>query len=284
VLTDLDYKDEDGLGVVRAWRKAGMNLPERIQFHKGFLQAYLALREQLLEVIDELHAADPHTDAPSKIHVTGHSMGGAMAMVAALEIAHLRRCRGYHIKPREGEGVSTCTFAAPRIGDNTFAELFARTFPRERDHWALQVDSDAVPHLPFAAWGFRHPKGIAILRENGSDGAPNAASVPSGGSGDSVREPVRVADAIADGGATRPIVSQDQMAGQHAHEQAGIAGKAPPAVASVELSPRLHDAGETVHDVRPKDRDVVNWATMHDLAEYIRRLELLDGPSSAVLA
>ena len=264
-----------------------MNLPEGIQFHKGFLQAYLAIREPLLQAIDDLDAADAHTSAPSPIHITGHSMGGAMAMVAALEIAHFRRCRGYPLNPRAGEGVSTCTFAAPRIGDNTFAELFAQTFPHERDHWALQVDSDAVPHLPFAAWGFRHPKGIAILSEHGSEqAADDAASVPSGAGLDGLRGHAHAADAAADGRGHQHATPQGGVVGDPSYASLGGVAKAKAAVmaATVALSPRLYDEGETVHDVRPKDHDVVNWATMHDLAEYIRRLELLETPPSAAAA
>jgi len=52
-----------------------------------------------------------------------------------------------------------------------------------RDHWALQAASDAVPHLPFHAWGFRHPEGVLKL----GDGA--AAVERSGDVGD---DPVHV--------------------------------------------------------------------------------------------
>ena len=64
---------------------------------------------------------------------------------------------------------ATYTFAAPR-GNCPFAELFERTFPSASAHWALQNASDAIPHLPFAAWGFRHPGQIAKLPN--SEGAP----------------------------------------------------------------------------------------------------------------
>ena len=79
--------------------------------------------------------------APTPIHITGHSMGGAIGMLAALEIAHLRRCRNHPTS-----SVSTCTFATPRLGDAAFAALYERTFPRAEDHWALakHATADAV--------------------------------------------------------------------------------------------------------------------------------------------
>jgi len=202
---------------------------------------------------------------PLPIHITGHSMGGALGMLAALEIAQLRRCRNYPLKPREGEGVSTCTFAAPRIGDVGFAELFTKTFPSEQDHWALQVDTDAVPHLPFAAWGFRHPRGIAVLGEP-ADEEP-ADEVP--------------ADEV-EGGLTRGTMSRG-VGGDDGVEGASVETSSAMDEGQL-LSARLDDLGETVHDVRPKNLDVVNWATMHDLSEYVRRLEALQGPGARLEA
>merc|ERR1719354_1374602 len=79
-------------------------------------------------------------------------MGGAMAMLAALDFAHTQP----KLRP-----VSTYTFAAPRVGDSRFARLFSATFPRKRHLGALQVASDAVP-----PWGFEHPDGVAVLADD----------------------------------------------------------------------------------------------------------------------
>ena len=102
-----------------------------------------------------------------KMHVTGHSMGGALGMLASLELAARGAARPELDKFNEH---ATYTFAAPRVGNCPFAELFERTFPSASAHWALQNAGDAIPHLPFAAWGFRHPGQIAKLPN--SEGAP----------------------------------------------------------------------------------------------------------------
>ena len=75
----------------------------------------------------------------------------------------------------------TYTFAAPRLGNADFADAYSRAFPDEAHHWAVQAASDAVCHLPFAAWGFRHPDGVIVLPDGCS-----SASQRLGDRGDNV--------------------------------------------------------------------------------------------------
>jgi len=129
-----------------------------MNLHRGFVEAYLTLRDEIVDVIEDLRGRG--ADAPPlRLHVTGHSLGGAMAMLCALDLATLSR---YGAEPLFSH-IQTTTFAAPRVGCATFANLFGRTFPHPSDFLALQAPSDAVPHLPFAAWGFQHPTGTAVL-------------------------------------------------------------------------------------------------------------------------
>ena len=100
-------------------------------------------------------------------------MGGAMAMLAALDLAHHKP----HLRP-----VSTYPFAAPRVGDASFAAAFEASFSEASAHWALQAENDAVPHLPFAAWGFSHPEGVTNL-----DGAGLARTADPGDSVETLR-------------------------------------------------------------------------------------------------
>ena len=86
-------------------------------------------------------------------------MGGAIALLASLDIAQLTRRRRHNPFATH----HTYTFAAPRLGNRNFADFFSRSFPRADQHWALQAASDAVPHLPFAAWGYEHPGGVLKL-------------------------------------------------------------------------------------------------------------------------
>jgi len=180
VLTDVTYGNDDGTTAAYA---RGAGLPTELTLHRGFVEAYLSLRPRLLAAVEaELqreateHAASGGEGRPPRpaLVLTGHSMGGSLAMLAALDFANVQPA----LRP-----LTTCTIAAPRVGDDRFAELFSRVFPDASHHWALQAAQDAVPHLPFAAWGFRHPDGVVVLPESGSG---RAHLTRTGDRGDSV--------------------------------------------------------------------------------------------------
>ena len=138
-----------------------MHLPPGLKVHAGFLDAWRSVRQEVMDTLDELQAEERQRTLGSpasqlRLFVSGHSMGGAMAMLAALDLAHYKPS----LRP-----VTTYTFAAPRVGDARFARLFGETFPDAAAHWALQAEADAVPHLPFRSWGFEHPDGVAVLSE-----------------------------------------------------------------------------------------------------------------------
>ena len=148
----------------RLQEATGMIMPKDLVLHHGFVEAYLNIREELLHTIRLLVQQG---SKPLEVHITGHSMGGAVAMLAAMEINHLRKHGEMHVQTPQ-----TFTFAAPRLGDAAFADLFTRAFPEPDKFWAVQAPSDAVPHLPFSAWGFRHPEGV--LKLDGSVVCPQA--------------------------------------------------------------------------------------------------------------
>ena len=254
LITDLAYRGQiDGTDAVEALAEAtGMVLPDGMQLHRGFCEAYLALRAPILaalDEIDEIHASAGGTK-PLHVQVTGHSMGGAVGMLAALELAHLRRTGA-----RPLGVISTYTFAAPRLGNSHFAELFQRTFPSADEHWSLQVPSDAVPHLPFAAWGFCHPKGVAVLDEKAIRLAAKARELTA-----QVHH--------ATGATDLPIGT----AGSRLDDSETPLTKPPRAPLH-----RSTDRGDQLADMQPRDGDLKNWAMCHDLSEYLSALHELGG-------
>ena len=131
-----------------------------------------------------------------------------------------------------------------QVGDARFARLFSRTFPRASHHWALQVASDAVPHLPFRAWGFEHPEGVAVL----SDAPDGAAGLSDGGDGAAYYTPGGL------GGAEAGTC------------MVGSSGGGEPCLR------RTGDPGDSVACMRPREGNAANWATCHDLRWYMSRL------------
>jgi triacylglycerol lipase len=125
VLSDVDY-GQDPLDLSPGLANAGKT-------HEGFTDVYKSLRNQLLGAL----AGQPA--APT--FVTGHSLGGAIATIAALDAASNA---GNLPRP------TIYTFAAPRVGDPTFSALFDARFNgvANTSSWRIVNRNDLVPYLP----------------------------------------------------------------------------------------------------------------------------------------
>ncbi|WP_256710691.1 lipase family protein [Paenibacillus sp. FSL H8-0548] len=96
--------------------------------HKGFTDIYMSARVQILEIISQLPSDKP-------LFITGHSLGGALATLAALDLAN----------NSEFTAPIVYTYGAPRVGDPKFAGSYNASIAT---HWRLQNEFDIVPHLP----------------------------------------------------------------------------------------------------------------------------------------
>ncbi|EYC23663.1 hypothetical protein Y032_0015g2771 [Ancylostoma ceylanicum] len=104
-----------GMGVVNRYFKIGLNV------------LWPPIRQVL---------KDPKY-AEYKVVFTGHSLGGALATVAAARAAR----EGL----RPGEEILVYTFGAPRVGDTIFAANFNKIIP---NCYRVVFRQDIVPHLP----------------------------------------------------------------------------------------------------------------------------------------
>lgn len=88
-----------------------------------------------------------------KIWITGHSLGGALAVIAASKL----------IAPFEG----VVTFGQPRAGGKLFAQRCQTAFGDR--HLRVINDQDAVPRVPPFTGGFRHSGGAERIggKQNG---------------------------------------------------------------------------------------------------------------------
>lgn len=165
--------------------------PSAVLVHRGFLRAWQSLRAGVLDSIRRIGQAEGRAGRDVELYVSGHSLGGAMAMLASSEIAHLAR-KYAPSRTAAREGISDkvislisgkprahgtlvqhklYTFAAPRLGNDKFASKFEEIFCSNTSYWAVQSGGDAVPHLPLQAMGFSHPTGrIVTLNKYGRQG------------------------------------------------------------------------------------------------------------------
>lgn len=100
------------------------------RFHRGFMEALDEIWGPMHSAVD---SAMSRKERP--LWVTGHSLGGALALLAAWRL-HQKFLPIHRI----------CTFGAPMIGNRAAAQAYHREFPgkivRYVDH------GDMVPHLP----------------------------------------------------------------------------------------------------------------------------------------
>ena len=101
--------------------------------HTGFNNAYQDVRSDVENVLQQ--------SAGKTIWVTGHSLGGAMAVICATRIKQQRLGQ-----PR------IVTFGQPRVGDMAVAKWIDRAFPNSYQRFVN--DNDVVARLPYSNWLF----------------------------------------------------------------------------------------------------------------------------------
>ncbi|KAG2212638.1 hypothetical protein INT47_000614 [Mucor saturninus] len=117
------------------------------QVHTGFYNSYLEVADQFFPYIQREIAAHPNY----KIVVSGHSLGAAHALFAALDL--YQRDRRF-----DASNLSVYTVGSPRIGDTNFAYYVKGTgIP----YYRSVNDRDVIPHFPAQGLGYLHA-GIEI--------------------------------------------------------------------------------------------------------------------------
>ncbi len=100
------------------------------RFHRGFMEALAEIWAPLFDGVDDLFSQKERA-----VWVTGHSLGGAIALLCAWRL-HQNFLPVHQV----------VTFGAPMIGNRAAADAFAREFPNRVYRY---VDSgDLVPKLP----------------------------------------------------------------------------------------------------------------------------------------
>ncbi len=96
------------------------------RIHRGFYESFLSVKKEAEDAIGKLPA-----DLP--LFVTGHSLGGALANVAGMELEQVRRLAAIY------------TFGSPRVGDEVWASRM------KVPHYRTVNGRDIVPLLPFSS-------------------------------------------------------------------------------------------------------------------------------------
>ena len=136
--------------------------------HKGFLKAYTKMMDNGLRAI----LSDAIIQYPSyPVVVTGHSLGAALALITAMEVAANHTNAGLPQLPPQ-----VITFGQPRVGDAEFAACAADMLPLNATR--VTHHHDLIPMLPFEWMGFHHAsREVWLKNENDTLGQASKAHV-----------------------------------------------------------------------------------------------------------
>lgn len=100
------------------------------KIHSGFADIYQGLAEQTCEIASQLNPSLP-------CYISGHSLGAALAILAAVDIA---------LKvPKLKEQIRLYTYAGPRVGNPNFAQMHSQVVPNCYRIFNL---ADSIPLSP----------------------------------------------------------------------------------------------------------------------------------------
>jgi len=129
----------------RSFRRFG----NRPMVHAGFARAYEDVRLEIYEEVVRLY-----TLRPRPIFFTGHSLGGALASLCALDV---------QVRLQPPGGVYLFTFGSPKVGNHAFAKVFNEKVPC---CWRVVLAKDPITRLP-PGFSFAHVGNSALITEEG---------------------------------------------------------------------------------------------------------------------
>ena len=122
----------------------------QLKVHSGIHDEYLRYRDRILEYVSRY----PNKD----IYVTGHSLGGALAVLSSFDIAATTQ-----------HPVTVFTFGQPRVGRSKFREAYDKLVPNS---YRVVVDGDPIARIPGMLLNYEHVGKLLQLDRGGSQLPP----------------------------------------------------------------------------------------------------------------
>ncbi len=121
------------------------------EVHRGFYEALMDVWPNMRQAIRQIR----EEESPRRpLWLAGHSLGGAMATIAASMLAD-------DDEPFFG----VYTFGSPRCGDKEFARVYRNDGPQQRT-FRFQNNNDIVTRVPARVMGYRHVGQLVYISED----------------------------------------------------------------------------------------------------------------------
>jgi hypothetical protein len=127
---------------------------DTIKIHAGFAKLYEFYRPTIIAPILKLARRYP----TYKIVFSGHSMGGALALICAVD---------YYELFMESDRIFVYTFGKPRVGNKRWAD-HVNNLPFTNRIFRVVTEGDIIAQLPFRSMGYEHEKQIYLLLDDGT--------------------------------------------------------------------------------------------------------------------
>lgn len=122
--------------------------------HRGFYDLYRSLESRLFDhILGMVSTGEIHSS--TEIVVAGHSLGGALATLAAYDL----KVSGFNVS-------EVYTYGSPRVGSRDFARGYASSLGAVT--WRVVNHNDKVPHLPHFPFYHHVPAEVHCLSSDGS--------------------------------------------------------------------------------------------------------------------
>jgi len=119
---------------------------KNIQLHEGFFKGYKKMRTAVLAAVRKIRKV--HKGA--RLVVSGHSLGGALATVAAADL----------VLNQGVDNIELVTFGSPRVFDKKGAEI-VQDSKLEGNIYRVVNKNDPVPHMPLCDKDNKDAKGFS---------------------------------------------------------------------------------------------------------------------------
>lgn len=108
----------------------------RAQMHRGFVNAYMSVQRNVHRYVQSM--------LPANLTFVGHSLGGALATLGAID---------FQLTYQGRYAIDIYTFGSPKVGNPAFRDLFNEHVP---NHYRFVHGLDIVPELPRFWQGYYH--------------------------------------------------------------------------------------------------------------------------------
>lgn len=145
-----------------------VNVPEFCEcckVHHGFWESWRGISKSIIQLLVKLHDENPDY----RVAITGHSLGGAEATLAAGEI--------WNLGAWWTDNVELYTYGSPRIGNTQTVRFLSQQSSKSYRVTAMQ---DPVPRVPPTSLRYQHTSPEYWIHSNPDDPGPEDVNVLSG--------------------------------------------------------------------------------------------------------